>query len=237
MMDEQENIICLKPTVKKTVIRGEGGVNDFWLHPEVFEEEEFNQKARSIIRNLRYKNDLKNVNNFYADNSMNCRNPADYFNEIFWNKPKYLFVGEAPGINGCALTGIPFTSESLLLRRKVLKGKYHVQGNTNERSATVMWGEIAKLDSLPLLWNIMPLHPYLIDKDNKIKNRTPSSLEKAWGKDIFLEIIALFPNIKIYSVGNHSQRSLKELEMGTEGHMTHPVIAHKFREDFSKLFL
>jgi uracil-DNA glycosylase len=51
-------------------------------------------------------------------------NLTNYFNMLFWNNPEYLFIGEAPGKDGCVLTGVTFSSE---------------------RSAIVIWGSVETL--------------------------------------------------------------------------------------------
>ena len=53
----------------------------------------------------------------------------------------------------------------------------------------------------------------------------PLSYEKEWGKFILIQLLELFPNIKIYTIGRHAQKALKEMQIKTEGHMTHPRLA------------
>lgn len=57
--------------------------------------------------------------NFVA--AKNCRKNLKEYLEKHKNTQK-LFVGEAPGHNGCARTGVPFTSDSGEITAKVLQG-------------------------------------------------------------------------------------------------------------------
>lgn len=41
-------------------------------------------------------------------------NLIKYFRALFWVKPEWILIGEAPGVHGCVKTGIPFTSERLI---------------------------------------------------------------------------------------------------------------------------
>ncbi len=63
--------------------------------------------------------------NFYAPdpnqilekaNEIRRRNLRLYLSEMAQYNPEVLLIGEAPGHLGCLLTGIPFTSEFLLLK-------------------------------------------------------------------------------------------------------------------------
>lgn len=103
----------------------------------------------------------------------------------------HLLVGEAPGHKGCALTGIPFTSQ------KVLKSSDHsfitdlqpslkVGGNQSEASASIVWGYLEGCVALPAMWNVFPFHPH--NKGNPRSNRKPDRAEVATGKP-FLEAI------------------------------------------------
>lgn len=197
------------------------------------------QKVQSFIDSLKNQRKFPDVNNFYAESNEKSRNLKLYLLTMIEKKPELLFLGEAPGIKGCYLTGIPFTSERILQSTsftKHFKGNFLLSGNEYEHSANMLWKEVQKLNTPPLLWNIFPLHPYEMI-DNKCENRAPLSHEKEWGKLMLIQLLELFPNIKIFTIGRHAQKALKEMQIKTEGHMTHPRLAKKFREDFAKLFL
>ena len=66
------------------------------------------------------KVDKSKVLNFYHedDNFPNYfttrMNLLVYLKQMKEKKPKTLLIGEAPGKDGCAITGIPFTSEDIM---------------------------------------------------------------------------------------------------------------------------
>src|SRR4051794_29371442 len=111
----ERKVIKVIPTVQRKIFKGEGYSEDgdASFHPEVDEEEVFDQKARTLVKRLATKRDFLDAGNFYADSDMKQLNLIRYFNALFWLKPEWMFVGEAPGIHGCVKTGIPFTSEKL----------------------------------------------------------------------------------------------------------------------------
>ncbi|AIQ11418.1 uracil-DNA glycosylase [Paenibacillus durus] len=236
-MDVQKEPIKLKATDKRVQPCGEGDspkVNDSWLHLEVAEEENFNKKVHALIRSIASKQDFPSVNNFYAE-SVHCRtNLAKYFNALFWSKPKVIFIGEAPGVRGCALTGTPFTSERILrggrLNRHFPRTSFYVEGNSYEGSAHYFWETIDLMTAPPVLWNVFPLHPYKIVQ-GVMKNRTPKSAEKKWGREILQQVMDLFPNVQVVSVGNNAKDACATLGIITTGHIIHPAYhANEFRE-------
>ena len=207
---------------------------DAWLHPEVEEEEVFERKVDQIVRLLAEKMDFPNVNNFYADSVDRQTNLRKYFRALFGISPRVLFCGEAPGIHGCALTGIPFTSERLIkegrLERHFPRTRFIINANSYEGSAAYFWEMIDRMPKPPVLWNVFPLNPIKV-KDGRIQNRAPLKEEKVWGREILLEVLDLFPGIKVVSVGNHAKESCDRLGIKTEGHIIHPAYhANEFRE-------
>ena len=147
-------------------------------------------KVHRLITQLKEKDDFALVNNFYRQFPHTANNLSRYFHEMLLLDPDVLLIGEAPGIHGCYLTGVPFTSEKTI---KTFKQKhaffqkgYEIHGMQGERTSTVMWTGIARLPKPPLLWNIMPLHPYKLNAKGKMQNRTPNRSEIQWGKTICL---------------------------------------------------
>lgn len=60
-----------------------------------------------------------NVYNQYSyghqENYIRRDNLLTYLIQMYKLKPRVILVGEAPGYRGCRLTGVPFTSEHLLM--------------------------------------------------------------------------------------------------------------------------
>lgn len=142
-------------------------------------------------------------------NAIRRRNLRLYLERI--GDPKMLLVGEAPSHRGGRLTGIPFTSESIMLRvlgdgyRKATPGPKL----STETSATIVWGAIRCMEPVPLLWNAFPFHPF--ERGNPFSNRTPASEEIRIGAPFLEWILRLFAIECVVAIGNLAARSLTHL--------------------------
>lgn len=144
-------------------------------------------------------------------NAVRRRNLQIYLEQI--GNPAMLLVGEAPSHRGGRLTGIPFTSESIMMRllgaprgyRKATPGP----NLSTEASATMVWATIQKIEPLPLLWNAFPFHPF--EAGNPFSNRIPTAGELLIGAPFLEEILRLFPIERVVAVGNLAERSLTRL--------------------------
>jgi len=79
-----------------------------------------------------------------------------YLTQMKEKEPKTILIGEASGKNGCALTGIPFTSLNIISKQNKfgLFGFPDNQQNENlqkENTATMVWEVLEKLNFCPLL--------------------------------------------------------------------------------------
>lgn len=174
---------------------------------------------------LRFAKRLQNnevptdVNNFYAAARTNLQrhNLQIYLRQMANLHPDTLLVGEAPGHNGCARTGVPFSSEQLI-REGVLDGKlfgecngYKISRNSavHEQSAAAMWEVLAEVGRTPLLWNAYPFHPHRPGEPES--NRKPKASELKTGMKILKEIILLFDIKKVVAVGNAAEEVLQKM--------------------------
>ena len=135
-------------------------------------------------------------------------------------KPTRLFIGEAPGKNGCLISGVPFTDEHTVMTNKFFAGLENCMSDipdykpTKEATAQVIWGCLNKipLSRYPLMWNIFPFHPSTADSSVLIPtyrpNRTPSKNECEYGKEILYELLELFNIEQFYAVGRTAERIL-----------------------------
>jgi len=178
-------------------------------------------KLKRFARRLQDAELAGDVTNFYKAKRMNLQrsNLQRYLAFMYEKGTKVLLVGEAPGYNGCRLTGVPFTSE-YIIRNGVLKGKLFGVDNgykastkkvKKEQSATAMWSVLEELEVLPLLWNAFPFHPY--KKDNANSNRKPTAKELEIGKSYLSELIGLFDIKMVIAVGNVADDVLNRMEI------------------------
>lgn len=159
------------------------------------------------------------VNNFYQAKRTNKQryNLERYLSQMLDVNPKVLLVGEAPGHNGCRLTGVPFTSEAIVYHG-VCGGKLFGAGYKtknlapkNEQTATAMWSVLESFETLPLIWNAFPFHPH--QKDKPLSNRKPNAKELKVGEYYLRWLIRLFEIEMVIAVGNVADDTLSKMQI------------------------
>lgn len=162
--------------------------------------------------------------NQYARGDSNAVRRANlrlYLRDMEAIGPTILLVGEAPSHRGGRLTGIAFTSETIMLSgidgrilgvdRGYRKATAGAKAST-EASATMVWSAIRGMDPLPLLWNAFPFHPY--ETANPFSNRIPAAEELRIGAPFLDRLRRLFPIERVVAVGRLAEKSLTELGIG-----------------------
>ena len=147
-------------------------------------------------------------------NAIRRRNLRLYLEQI--GEPRTLLVGEAPSYRGGRLTGIPFTSESIMLRHLGPGYRKATTGATmsTEASATMVWATIRCIEPLPMLWNAFPFHPFV--KGNPFSNRMPTASELRIGAPFLEWLLKLFPIERVVAIGNLAEHTLTDLEIPHE---------------------
>ena len=166
-----------------------------------------------------------------------------------------LLLAEAIGYQGGHFSGIPMTSERLLLGGLQHKGlsvemvfrglaaqrtssvQLKPQGFT-EPTATIVWGFIAEQGIDPrsiVLWNAFPWHPYQPQK-GLLSNRTPKDDELVAGHQVLRQMLALGKFSRIVAVGEKAALQLQGLGVVT-AKVRHPANggAGKFRAQLFEL--
>jgi hypothetical protein len=171
-------------------------------------------------------------------NAIRRRNLRLYLEELEAIGPRMLLIGEAVSYRGGRLTGIAFTSETMMLCGGI-PGKGYRKATEGERmsteaSATMVWGTIRHIDPLPLLWNAFPFHPF--HAGNPLSNRMPTPAELAIGAPFITRLLRLFPIEQVVAIGNHASFSLARLGVDHEK-VRHPSQGGKrlFVEGMSRL--
>ena len=137
--------------------------------------------------------------------------------------PAPLFVGEAPGINGARITGIPFTSAEILMSSAdpwetfASENGYEIPRGENrsqrEATATLFWKHVIQQCSdfpRPMTWNAYPFWPH---NGNRRGNRTPNMTELRNGAEWLQRMIDLHPNATIVAVGRFAERALQKIDV------------------------
>lgn len=192
------------------------------------------RKMKAFVEELAGMEVTPNVCNQYsyehAENGIRRKNLLIYLHQMQKVNPKIILVGEAPGYRGCRLTGVPFTSEHLLMNNMKglsLFGKqngYRLAAEKDklmkEATATIIWETLTQHDIMVLSWNAFPFHPHR--KDNELSNRTPLKKELLIGEKPLLQILDLFHINKIVAMGNKAAESLNKLGIKHEK-VRHPA--------------
>jgi|SRR5437868_1384139 len=164
-------------------------------------------------------------------------------------------IGEAVGYRGGHFSGIPMTSERLLLGRskKVRMKSNDFFSDINPRrtskpekcaegfsepTATIVWGTLLHLGVRAdefILWNAFPWHSF-DSRRGMLSNRMPNKFERAAGLSILKAFLELFSRDQVVALGKIAAAQLEQL--GVNAHcVRHPASggAKLFREQIAKI--
>ena len=150
-------------------------------------------------------------------------------------KEKLALIGEAVGYRGGHFSGIPMTSERLLLGKQpdVVATLYKPQRTSkpekcpngfSEPTATIVWGTLLRLGLKPdqfVLWNAFPWHSF-DPRHGMLSNRMPDKSERAAGLPVLRAFLELFPWDQVVALGKVAAAGLDQL--GIAAHcVRHPA--------------
>lgn len=143
----------------------------------------------------------------------------------------FVAVGEAPSYQGARISGIPFTSEALLLEDQCPRiGRAPARLSTRPRpwsepSGRILWGLLHQFGMAEhtILWNACPFHPF---GENPLSNRAPTAGEVRMGLPL-LELLAdAHPSARFLAIGNRAAAALGMLGI-PHTPMRHPAYGGK----------
>lgn len=192
------------------------------------------KKLKDYVEELAGTEITPNVYNQYSyeslDNEVRRNNLLLYLKQMYKKKPQVLLVGEAPGYRGCRLTGVPFTSEHLLMNNMSglnLFGKeagYRLATEKDkllkEATATIIWETLLKYDIISLAWNAFPFHPH--KKGEPQSNRAPLKGELLIGEKPLIQLIEMFNIKEVVAVGGKAEQTLNKLHISCQ-RVRHPA--------------
>src|SRR5438034_5439929 len=147
-------------------------------------------------------------------------------------KANVAVIGEAVGYRGGHFSGIPMTSERLLLGRskKVCLKSNDFFSDINPRrtskpekcpdgfsepTATIVWGTLLRLGLKPaqfVVWNAFPWHSF-DSRRGLLSNRMPNKSERAAGLPVLNAFLELFPCKQVVALGKIAAAQLEELNV------------------------
>jgi hypothetical protein len=170
-------------------------------------------------------------------------------------KSKVAIIGEAVGYRGGHFSGIPMTSERILLGKKRDNGiepedvfssikprrtskSRNCPDGFSEPTATIVWSTLLMLRLKPeqfVLWNAFPWHSF-DPRRGILSNRMPNKSERSAGVSVLKAFLHLFRCDEIVALGNVAASQLKELNV--ESHKArHPASggAKLFRQQIGRI--
>src|SRR5699024_8902359 len=135
---------------------------------------------KKLIEDLANTEVSPNVYNQYdytsKNNKIRRKNLLIYLEKIYNFNPKIILIAEAPGYRGSRITGVPFTSEYLLMNnmkglnlfgeKNGFKLPYKKDKLIKEATATIIWETMIKYNIIFLSWNAFPFHPHQSNNPN-----------------------------------------------------------------------
>ena len=170
-------------------------------------------------------------------------------------KAQLALIGEAVGYRGGHFSGIPMTSERLLLgRSKTVRLKsndffsdIHPRRTSksekcpdgfSEPTATIVWGTLLHLGLKPdqfVLWNAFPWHSF-DSRRGMLSNRMPNKSERAAGLPVLKAFLELFSRDQVVALGKIAAAQLEGLNVNAHC-IRHPASggAKLFRQQITVL--
>jgi uracil-DNA glycosylase len=170
-------------------------------------------------------------------------------------KAPLAIIGEALGYRGGHFTGIPMTSERILLGRMNIAevdSKHFLPGVTprrtskaekcpgglSEPTATIVWITLLQLGLSPeqfVLWNAFPWHSFNPHR-GMLSNRTPTRREQPVGLPVLRAFLDLFSCDQVVALGRVAAVQLEELNVHAR-YVRHPASggAKLFRQQIAKI--
>lgn len=169
-----------------------------------------------------------------------------YLNEMKKLNPTRIFIGEAPGHNGCFITGVPFTDENTIVNNPFFIGIKEIlldKTPQSEKTASIIWERLSNIpkEDYPLMWNIYPFHPSNVDSSHYLSternNRKPNGRECLLGKQVLENLLNCFNIQEYYAIGCRARDTLKSKYVNIE-YIRHPSFGgiNSFRERFNSIY-
>lgn len=181
-------------------------LNDLW---SLFEEELFPFRSTDELFNQYRDNDLRF--DLPKGNRIRRKNLLNYL-KSFSKRPAVFLIGEAAGPWGCRFSGIPFTSERMLV-----SGVFPFEGYQSsthdppysEISATIFWKVLLPYHPKFFVWNAVPFHPR--KRGEMLSIRHPTREEIYVHSKVLSKMLSLMKPKLIIAVGRKAELALKIL--------------------------
>jgi len=127
-----------------------------------------------------------------------------------------IWIARDLGYRGGRRTGVPLTDEIHLGHAGALMGGITLDRATRgavvaERTAAVVWGQLAKIGEPVVLWNVFPLHPH--EQDDPLSNRCHTRAERDATWPLLVALIAMIRPRRIVAIGRDAGLALADIDL------------------------
>ena len=122
-----------------------------------------------------------------------------------------IWVGRDLGFRGGRRTGLALTDDVHFhehLMRWGIASEKPTQGRpVAERTATVVWDLLSRIEVPIFLWNVFPLHPH--EPNAPFTNRLHNGEERKAGTEILEQLVNLLQPKRLIAIGNDAEKALR----------------------------
>lgn len=127
-----------------------------------------------------------------------------------------IWVGRDLGFRGGRRTGLALTDDvhfhDHLSRWGISQVRPTLGRPVSERTASIIWEMLGRIQTPIFLWNVFPLHPH--EHDTPFTNRTHNAKERRAGTEILDQLIRLVRPKKLIAVGKDAEKVLGQISGG-----------------------
>jgi len=125
-----------------------------------------------------------------------------------------IWVARDLGYRGGRRTGLALTDEAHLSEHARLLGGAYLRRATRgplikERTASVIWRMVMRIDKPIFMWNAFPLHPHFAD--DPMTNRCHTSSERRALSWVLHELLDLLKPDQVFTIGGDARKCLDTL--------------------------
>lgn len=121
-----------------------------------------------------------------------------------------IWVGRDLGYRGGRRTGLALTDDvhfhAHLSRWHIDMDRPTIGQPVSERTASVIWQVLERIDRPIFLWNVYPLHPHAAD--DPFSNRSHNAAERRAGMEVLSQLVSLLKPRRLVAVGNDAEKAL-----------------------------
>lgn len=127
-----------------------------------------------------------------------------------------IWVARDLGYRGGRRTGLALTDEAHLTRVAEMFNAERIEKATKgphmaERTATVIWQMLARIEEPVMLWNVFPFHPH--EADDPMTNRCHTRAEREAAAPFLQSLIELLNPEKVVAIGRDAAHALEGLSI------------------------